>query len=861
MTSSSSKLIRTFTLGLVLLSMSTHLTAQGPIIRFVDASATGAGNGLTWQDAYVSLAFALDDTLSRVTPSPTTPLQIWVAEGVYRAERPGVALPYTLELRSHTQWYGGFPQGGAASLTARDPALHPTILDGMLSQPGVGMQNRATHVITAIDAVGAVVDGFTVRNGRAYPPQPGVSAPVNRKGGGLLVVGLTSNVSVRSAVFRDNEADTRGGAIAVESGFCHVFDSEFTNNTTTSPSSSAQGSGGAAHAFEFGRLDLTRCQFNSNTAASSSGNGGAVHYARQPGSVPASLLGGVITSSSFTNNAAPGGNGGALAMFREGTLRGSTFAGNTARDTGGGAYLDATLTQQSGPGIPNIRVLGCTFESNVARFQGGGFNCVTLEGLVVEPWNPSGQGTPLPPVFRFNASNEGGGAIVNRGPATFEGATFDRNTGDNFPPRFSGDAGGLMLRQNGARTSIRYCAFIGNTCIDAGGALLISDGAICEIDSSLFRDNEAGNNGGAICQNDSRLVVRGSTLVNNFAATPHPTLGVLGGGYCGFNSVSAEFIGSIFWNNRGGPSQELNQVSFHSGSVRLESNFFHLEMGETLSTRFTNPPLAPGSLNNDEAIEGTGFTPGFVDFGTTVTSPTFVIGNPTAERDLRLRLTSPCLDRHGLTSGSVAWSSRDLLGRNRTTGILTDLGCYELLVPRPGTGSFYFPTGGGIRRDLQLEIESGALGHALVPAVDGQAFSDSANVATDIHRLRVSLSAQSNQFVGAPFFIGIEVLGRTVPEDPATIIPILPNGIQNLYLDLTSPSFAIVVPSPTRPIGLAGPFLSAGDNTFSFAINLAGQAPLVGAENLQIRIQAATIDPVGPSSLLLTDSLDWFISY
>jgi len=109
---------------LVLLA-SAQLRAERVI--YVNAAATGAGDGTSWCSPYSDLQDALDD--ARV--SGGCPCEIWVAAGTYKPDRGTGDPTIAFELFGRIALYGGFA-GFEECLDERDWVANPTILSGDL---------------------------------------------------------------------------------------------------------------------------------------------------------------------------------------------------------------------------------------------------------------------------------------------------------------------------------------------------------------------------------------------------------------------------------------------------------------------------------------------------------------------------------------------------------------------------------------------------------------------------------------------------------------------------------------------------------------------------------------------------------
>jgi predicted outer membrane repeat protein len=276
--------------------------------HFVDASATGANDGTSWENAHANLAAALT--------AATSGEKIGVKAGTYSSA------PYAL--KAGVEVYGGFDPaltGTNGALAGRDPATHQTIIDGGGSQ----------RCLTG--ASNAVLDGFIVQNGSA-----GV--------GGGLYLDADTNVSVAGCVFKSNEADDDGGAISVgtedTAASIKITDTTFEDNT-------AVVRGGALFITETDdSATIDGCLFKGNSA----GLGGAI---RNKGTAD-------IKNSVFDGNDADNDQwgGGAIITITTLTIDNCLFIKNSANVEGGAIHHEGTT---------NIN--NCTFNQNAAIDSGG----------------------------------------------------------------------------------------------------------------------------------------------------------------------------------------------------------------------------------------------------------------------------------------------------------------------------------------------------------------------------------------------------------------------------------------------------------------------------------------------------------
>ncbi len=283
--------------------------AAGDVI-YVDDDASGANDGASWDDAYVDLQAALGFAQDGD--------EIRVAAGTYYPETPSStpdrSATFLIDVED-LRLIGGYP--GVDDNEEPDPFTYASILDGDIDTSG---PDHAYHVVTldfdATDEKPAIIDGFTIQNGKADDTDTSGS---DHRGGGLLIEG---DAIVRRCIIRDNEAFERGGGAVVNTpsssgcGGCQTF-----------------GTGCAEGVF-------VSCSFIDNTSASQAAAIGTDNAVSTEACLKA-------FSCLFTGNRAEGddsnSNGGAIEAtddMLQLEIVNCTFADNYAYNAGGAIYTN-----------------------------------------------------------------------------------------------------------------------------------------------------------------------------------------------------------------------------------------------------------------------------------------------------------------------------------------------------------------------------------------------------------------------------------------------------------------------------------------------------------------------------------------
>lgn len=430
-------------------------------IIYVDKSATGNNSGESWEDAETDLSNAIYNACQGQ--------KIWVASGNYTptscpnlidAECEDDPRKRHFTLKNGIALYGGFA-GHETALEERDVLMNETFLSGDFDENDdeadeTTRDENAYHVFfhkeLNIDET-AVLDGFTVANGRANGEDQ------NNYGGAFYNYESIVTPTISNLMLKNNFAQFRGGAVYNYYSNVDVGGITFYRNYADY--------GGAVYN-EAGNIVFTECTFDSNSTVNS---GGAFYN---------TLSGSTINNCIFKNNA--GNNGGAVYNDKGNiAFIGSTFNGNSAIEAGGAVYND----EDSGSTITN-----CIAKDNYANSGGFVFNnysSSTISSSVFEN-NSAYQGGVLlnthsdidiaNSIFKDNSAHWGG-AIIN-GTSNFVGTNciFEGNTADI----------GGAIRNSNTNMLINNCTVTGNSA--SMGAIYASF-SIPEIRNTIIRGENA----------------------------------------------------------------------------------------------------------------------------------------------------------------------------------------------------------------------------------------------------------------------------------------------------------------------------------------------------------------------------------
>ena len=319
-------------------------------IRYVDADATGANDGSSWEDAFNYLQDAL--------PVAKLGDKIWVAQGIYKPDEDtdnpsGTGdREATFRPKNGVTVKGGYAGYGQPECDKRDIETYETILSGDLDGNDVDVDDprdlltestrseNSYHVVTGsnIDET-AVLDGFTITAGNAN----GSFGDFTGVGGGMFNNGRRNpcNPTVTGCTFTGNSAVELGGGGMFNYGHGDGECYPILTNCTFIGNASASAGGGMGN---WGSHPVvTDCTFTANFADGGGAGMANAGFGPPEGSSP------VLTNCIFTANSTTG-SGGAMSNweFSSPTLTNCTFAGNSAEYEGGGMsnefFSDPTLT-------------------------------------------------------------------------------------------------------------------------------------------------------------------------------------------------------------------------------------------------------------------------------------------------------------------------------------------------------------------------------------------------------------------------------------------------------------------------------------------------------------------------------------
>ncbi|MCP4810510.1 MAG: hypothetical protein GY913_09370 [Proteobacteria bacterium] len=389
-------------------------------------------------------------------------------------------------IRDSVEYTGAaiYTYGGALTTTACTFSNNSSDYGGAIYLYAYGSWTDTDSVFsgnTAADAGGAVesyYDNVVVLSGTTFS---GNTAGGN---GGGLWHGYWGDLSLADVTFEDNDAGGQGGGI-----FMYAQDTEVPiAHSTFSRNTAASHGGGIAMQF-YADLVITDSVFEDNVAGS---NGGGI-YSYYTAHV-------TVSTSTFSGNS--GTSGGAILHYPYESggwnlvATDSTFTNNTATDGHGGALYTAWADA--------AELTGSTFEDNAASNYGG-----SLYVYVANTVDTSHSD------FCQNTARVGGSHALEWVGAD---ATWNSRFVDN-----TADYAGALWRYASYTGYVSYNSFVGNDGVEDGGAYY-GNAAYSTWTGNLVAHTADGN--GVVAHDTNTLLY--TTFVDNGWADNHV---LNGGGY------------------------------------------------------------------------------------------------------------------------------------------------------------------------------------------------------------------------------------------------------------------------------------------------------------------------------------------
>lgn len=526
---------------------------------YVDESATGAGSGLTWTDAYTNVQDALTTAISGD--------QIWVAQGNYYPDVGGGQSDDDREaaflLKDGVAVYGGF-NGSETDLNQRNWNTNITVFSGDIDQNDTKNAHgvitdtanitgiNSVHVVTSTLGTGssAVLDGFFITGGLANLTGTfGHTSPY--KGAGIY---NTGNPSLFNLVIQGNKAS--GSLVGVLPA----------------------GSGGGMYN-SFGNPALSNVTFRDNWAMS---EGGGLFYESKHGAI--------LSGISFYGNHANKGEGGGMfvEMFGDSDLSDLVFEHNKAGQSGGGLFLRSSDAIQI-----NAILHDSSFFDNHASEFGGGFS-VYKSVVTVHHVSFTNNTTP----------NAGGGMSAELSRIHVQDVTFDGNSATSL----SGEGGGVWSRNN--KATFQDVTFTHNRAHWGGGLHVRHNDpkATLQVTDVTVSQNHAMTGGGIYILESHKGELTGLTLSNNESDLKGGGLMIIRSGNIELSHV--QFTGNESRTGGGMANYEsspsLSNVTFQNNRGRLDFTHHRIGGGGMSNEKSSNPTLSDVTFSGNTASFGGG---------------------------------------------------------------------------------------------------------------------------------------------------------------------------------------------------------------------------------------------------------------
>jgi hypothetical protein len=647
------------------LLMFTRTAAAGCVI-YVDADATGANDGSSWENAYVYLQDALADA-----NTAQKPVEIRVAQGIYTPDHGETQTigkrTATFQLIDGVTLEGGYGGFRESNPDARDINLYETILSGDLNGDDepyfINNSENCYQVVVGNDTdETAVLEGFTISAGNADLPVPSqggggmhnkdgspnlshctFTGNTTNQGGGGGMYNENSSPIIRNCDFTGNITEKFGGGMYNEQSNPRLFECTFSYNDS-------EGGGGIYNGNSSPVLD--NCSFIRNTVDRY--GGGIYNTAGSPR----------LIECTFIHNLA-GYGGGIYNYGSSATLNDCKFLGNTASSIGGGVQITkstATLT-------------GCVFLENEASSGGGAsishghletFSCTFVDNQVLS----HGGG-----IYNMSDSN-----------STLTNCQMTGNVAGEVDNKIWGSGGGFY-NSDRSNLTLTNCLISSNHSTTTGAGFCNERESSLTLINSIISGNITGGNtggyggGGGIYHKGASLLLINCIITGNVAMDGHG-----GGLYCRESRWVSEaaLMNCTFVGNSG---QNGNSISCNSPVQDLPTT---LQL--TNCILWNRSDDIRDNDNSTITITYSNVYGGWPGEGNIDTNPLFVDADGadnivgTEDDDLRLSLGSPCIGA-GDNSAVLQSVITDLDGNPRIVNGIVDMGAYE---GAPSPDVFYY---------------------------------------------------------------------------------------------------------------------------------------------------------------------------
>lgn len=409
-------------------------------IRYVKPTATGTGDGSSWDNASGDLQKMIDDLADNNVSQQAG--EVWVAAGTYKPQSQlisGMNYSASFRMRDGISVYGGFAGNETSkqerakgtmpwdftNVTVLEAAYYESKLAWTNSKWTVGSDSR--HVVWFAPMSGesdftriTTLDGVTVQGGYAQG-NTGLDDFKTDCGGGVYMDG--ANTYLTNCIVKENYATADGGGVYLKNG--RIETSLIYNNN-------ADANGGAVYVDNRGLV--LRSMLSNNSALNGAGvylHNGAEAAGDEADDHPEYLI---LSTSVVSNNTARGN--GAVYCDKGGVLMQNTITNNqctTATDA-----TDVKASQTGGVYIDEYALVVNTVLWNNRMGQGSGIN------IPMYARNPSSSKVR----FMYNAISGVNNAIWNNTQQEQTLSLVDMNSGkqddgSSIGPRFKEPASGM----------------------------------------------------------------------------------------------------------------------------------------------------------------------------------------------------------------------------------------------------------------------------------------------------------------------------------------------------------------------------------------------------------------------------------